>query len=579
MTIIVDNKVKIFITDKIDILKKKIKEWILVAKECSSLVWYEVCEESNTLYILMDYSHGNLQKYVEIKKNLDEKDIIHVMFDIGHALDHLEKKGIVNECVKMENIFVMEDATFKLGNFIIENILGLHTQSAEAQGEIFTNEKPSSSLYMYDLGVIIYMLMSGGKLPYKINSNNIISTPCLSPLLKLQTSAYSEELKNLVYRMVNLNPSDRPSFQEMIGFSLKQKNELNKKFNKVKKQNCEWSKVNELKKNSNNVKKEDDKKMIIKSDELKNKNSDIKKENDKIKEENDELRKINNNVKKENDEIKKENNELKKTVRDVKKEYDEMKIKNNELEREITELKKKNNEVTKEIDEENFGTLEEQNKVSLGKKDLTHIHNLVRAFASLLTDNEIQIDDDIISTILLLIIRDDDIRNDLFISLNHICFVASSEKKNIIIKVGIFDVFQELERSSSIDYILLSYIYYCINEVVRKNKEGVSALLDSSLISILLERLRSTTLLISSLSIPEEKEEVMNIQKYISECLMTCTSFSYEQCYKLVKFSVISLLLYVLERYVLVLKSEVKKLDKLMIQNASASLFNISQKN
>jgi serine/threonine protein kinase len=45
------------------------------------------------------------------------------MFEIGRALLHLQKNGIIHRDVKAKNIFITQDNTFKLGLFIHSTVL------------------------------------------------------------------------------------------------------------------------------------------------------------------------------------------------------------------------------------------------------------------------------------------------------------------------------------------------------------------------------------------------------------------------------------------------------------------------
>jgi hypothetical protein len=71
---------------------------------------------------------------------------------------------------------------------------------------------------------------------------------------------------------------------------------------------------------------------------------------------------------------------------------------------------------------------------------------------------------------------------------------------------------------------------------------------------------------------------VVNIQKWICGCFTHCTFFTYEQSVHVVNYGVIPSLLKVLELHVNMLKEKGRKMDKLVVCNASITLSNISNK-
>jgi hypothetical protein len=190
--------------------------------------------------------------------------------------------------------------------------------------------------------------------------------------------------------------------------------------------------------------------------------------------------------------------------------------------------------------------LSEGLKSPITPSNTTHIHNILLGLISIsLNDenNHILIDSGVIPFIIPLIVHNEyNIWINSVVLISNISLVLSSEKKNEIIKTGIFDIIQKKLMEISppppsqilpFNYYPLSRICITINNLLFNNSKGIDKFLNSSLLPFIIHTLVSVSFIVtSSFSTPDD--DVMNIQRQICECF-TCTYYSYDQCVIVVK--------------------------------------------
>ena len=124
-----------------------------------------------TIYIRMELLK-NLNQY-RIEHPLSVEDIVRLGIDICSALDYCGKKRIIHRDIKPDNIFINSFGDFKLGDFGIARQLEMTNANLSQKGtsaymapEIFRREPYSSSVDIYSLGMVLYRLLNGGRLPF-----------------------------------------------------------------------------------------------------------------------------------------------------------------------------------------------------------------------------------------------------------------------------------------------------------------------------------------------------------------------------------------------------------------------------
>lgn len=106
-------------------------------------------------------------------KKLTEKEVIKLGCDICTALEICGQRNIIHRDIKPENIFVNNFGYFKLGDFGIARKLENMTGSLSQKGtfnymapEVAEGNKYDSRVDTYSLGIVLYRLLNGNRLPF-----------------------------------------------------------------------------------------------------------------------------------------------------------------------------------------------------------------------------------------------------------------------------------------------------------------------------------------------------------------------------------------------------------------------------
>jgi serine/threonine protein kinase len=128
-------KVAIKIINKQNILPRDyelLKSEIEILKVCQHpniIKMYDVIENTNYIYIIMDYcGGGDLFKYFTDRKyRLDEKRVCEIIHKLATSLYYLHSYGIIHRDLKLENIMMLstdEDSDIKLVDFGLSKVIG-----------------------------------------------------------------------------------------------------------------------------------------------------------------------------------------------------------------------------------------------------------------------------------------------------------------------------------------------------------------------------------------------------------------------------------------------------------------------
>ena len=112
-----------------------------------------------------------LNKYI-VSNTITQRDIIQLGIDLCNALELCQKFNIIHRDIKPENIFVSEVGNFKLGDFGIsrtaDKTSGMTKTGTEAYmaPEVYKGEPYHSTVDIYSLGLVLYRLLNGNRLPF-----------------------------------------------------------------------------------------------------------------------------------------------------------------------------------------------------------------------------------------------------------------------------------------------------------------------------------------------------------------------------------------------------------------------------
>lgn len=135
------------------------------------------CDMLIRMELLKDL-RGEITKRIRTNSTFPEDEIIKIGRDICAALVLCHGKGILHRDIKPENIFINSDGNYKLGDFGVSRILSSAPTAMASTGigtpeyaapEQFTG-RHDKRIDIYSLGLVLYELSNGNKLPFASNS-------------------------------------------------------------------------------------------------------------------------------------------------------------------------------------------------------------------------------------------------------------------------------------------------------------------------------------------------------------------------------------------------------------------------
>ena len=216
--------------------------------------------KKGTLNIIMEYADGGdltnqIKKYKNENKKIEEDLIWYWFLQICQGIRYMHSKKIIHRDIKCQNIFLTKENIVKLGDFGISKVLE-HTYDFSKtplgtpyflSPEICSGSKYNFKIDMWMLGCVLYELTTFRKpfdgktiveLIEKIQTKDILPIP----------KTYSDDLKNLISKLLCKNPNNRPSIKEILEYDF-----IINKMNKFgfTKRYIDWNEINNLDENIN----------------------------------------------------------------------------------------------------------------------------------------------------------------------------------------------------------------------------------------------------------------------------------------------------------------------------------------
>ena len=143
---------------------------------------YDVCDEGDISYILMEYVEGvSLKAFEEQNGRMDPALAVALTAQLASALDHAHKHNIIHCDIKPQNIVLTETMVPKIVDFGISRIVSNETMAftASVVGSVhyFSPEQAqglavTAQSDIYSLGIVFYEMLTG-KVPF--DGNNAVS--------------------------------------------------------------------------------------------------------------------------------------------------------------------------------------------------------------------------------------------------------------------------------------------------------------------------------------------------------------------------------------------------------------------
>ncbi|CAD8201702.1 unnamed protein product [Paramecium pentaurelia] len=174
-------------------------------------------EDNYYIYIISEFcSRGTLK---QPKIPYQEKEIFNITHSLMSALDCLHSNSIVHRDIKLENIFINEEGTYKLGDFgwatYIDKIEPVICGTTEYMPpEVVLKENHDFKVDSWSLGVLLYIL---------VHTNYPFRAQSQSELIQLITTkeinvnkGIDEDLQILILALLTKDPQQRPTIQQLF---------------------------------------------------------------------------------------------------------------------------------------------------------------------------------------------------------------------------------------------------------------------------------------------------------------------------------------------------------------------------
>jgi serine/threonine-protein kinase PpkA len=177
---------------------------------------YDIGRYKNLNYIAMDYLPGG-SVHDKLSTGLSPKEVLRIIAEIAHSLDHAHEKGYIHRDIKPENILFREDDSAVLSDFGVAKTVSSASKMTNAGTVVGTPHymspeqargKPIDGRSdLYSLGVVFYEMLTGS-VPYQADEAVAIAIKHLTapiPKLPPQFSLY----QNLLNRLLAKDADDR----------------------------------------------------------------------------------------------------------------------------------------------------------------------------------------------------------------------------------------------------------------------------------------------------------------------------------------------------------------------------------
>ena len=181
---------------------------------------------ANTLNLVLEYADdGDLQSQIthhkQHKTYFPECTIWSFFIQMISGLDVLHKHSIMHRDLKSANIFLTKHGLCKLGDLNVSKVVKeglLHTQTGTpyyASPEVWMDKPYNYKSDIWSIGCILYE-MCALTLPFKGKTFENVYKNVLKGVYNPIPGHYSKELSQVIFGLLQVNPNNRPSCQEIL---------------------------------------------------------------------------------------------------------------------------------------------------------------------------------------------------------------------------------------------------------------------------------------------------------------------------------------------------------------------------
>ncbi|MFT8317178.1 MAG: Stk1 family PASTA domain-containing Ser/Thr kinase [Sporolactobacillus sp.] len=182
---------------------------------------YDIGEEEDLYYIVMEYVHGmSLKEFIKDYSPIEISESVHIMKQIDAAIANAHSHGIIHRDIKPHNILIDESEHVKVTDFGIAMAVSsatiTFTHSIMGSAHYLSPEqakggKATVKSDIYAIGIVMFELLTG-RLPFPGTSPVSVALKQLRdplPYPKDFRPEIPQSLENVMLRALAKNPADR----------------------------------------------------------------------------------------------------------------------------------------------------------------------------------------------------------------------------------------------------------------------------------------------------------------------------------------------------------------------------------
>lgn len=183
---------------------------------------YDVGNDGNIHYIVMEYIDGfTLKELISSKAPFTDEEAVGIGLQIGAALEHAHKNGIVHRDIKPENILITKSGnigTIKVTDFGIAKATTSKTSPIDFMGSVYyfspeqaKGENVDTRSDIYSLGIVLFEMVTG-QLPFTGETAVALAMKHLKepiPDIKAINPNVSDKLVSVIKKATCKEPKNR----------------------------------------------------------------------------------------------------------------------------------------------------------------------------------------------------------------------------------------------------------------------------------------------------------------------------------------------------------------------------------
>ncbi len=184
---------------------------------------YDVGEDENTHYIVMEYIEGKtLKQLLKKRGHLTVGEAVDIMSQLADGILEAHKSYIIHRDLKPQNIMIQEDGQIKITDFGIAMAMNSSqlTQTNSVMGSVHylppeqaSGKTATIKCDIYSMGILFYELLTG-ILPFKGENAVEIALKHMKdpiPNVRRQNSSVPQSIENIILKCSAKNPKNRYS--------------------------------------------------------------------------------------------------------------------------------------------------------------------------------------------------------------------------------------------------------------------------------------------------------------------------------------------------------------------------------